>query len=233
MLEWGEGRHPIDQALTILSAASPEENWDRLADLSIGQRDARLLRVREHTLGPLLEGFAECPNCQERLEFSMRVADLLAAELDTKLPGEHTLNAADYEVRFRLPNSRDLAAVLGEVDLVNARRQLLGRCILEVRHGDDEVGWETLGEAEITALGEETAALDPLSEIQLDLDCPACQHRWSVIFDITTFFWREIRNYGRRLLREVNLLARAYGWREADILALSAYRRRQYLEMVI
>jgi hypothetical protein len=35
----------------------------------------------------------------------------------------------------------------------------------------------------------------------------------------------------RRLLREVHTLALAYGWREADILNMSARRRRFYLEM--
>ena len=36
----------------------------------------------------------------------------------------------------------------------------------------------------------------------------------------------------KRLLMDVHLLARAYGWSEAEVLALSPARRRFYLEMV-
>ena len=42
----------------------------------------------------------------------------------------------------------------------------------------------------------------------------------------------ELATQAKRLLREVHFLARAYGWREADILAMSARRRQAYLEMV-
>jgi hypothetical protein len=34
------------------------------------------------------------------------------------------------------------------------------------------------------------------------------------------------------VLREVHILASAYGWREDDILAMSPARRRIYLEML-
>ena len=44
-------------------------------------------------------------------------------------------------------------------------------------------------------------------------------------------FWAEIDAWARRILREVNILARAYGWRESDILALGAVRRQIYLTM--
>ena len=52
------------------------------------------------------------------------------------------------------------------------------------------------------------------------------------MFDIVSFFWAEIDAWARRVLREVNVLARAYGWRESDILALSPVRRQIYLSMV-
>ena len=51
-------------------------------------------------------------------------------------------------------------------------------------------------------------------------------------FDIVSFFWREIEEFAIRTLREIHALARAYGWAEDQILALSPTRRRCYLEMV-
>jgi hypothetical protein len=47
-----------------------------------------------------------------------------------------------------------------------------------------------------------------------------------------TFFWKEIAAHAKRLLREVHILAAAYKWREADILAMNPNRRQYYLEMV-
>jgi hypothetical protein len=76
------------------------------------------------------------------------------------------------------------------------------------------------------------AACDPQAEVLLDLNCPACGHGWQALFDVVAFFWAELAAQAKRLLREVHTLARAYGWREADILGMSARRRQFYLEMV-
>lgn len=64
------------------------------------------------------------------------------------------------------------------------------------------------------------------------LTCPSCNHGWHALFDIVSFFWSEIQSWASRIMREVHLLASAYGWRETDILAMSPLRRRLYLEMV-
>ena len=76
------------------------------------------------------------------------------------------------------------------------------------------------------------AECDPQAEVLIDMECPDCGHRWQMLFDIAAFLWTEIAVAAKRLLREVHTLARAYGWREADILSLSAARRQFYIEMV-
>jgi hypothetical protein len=47
-----------------------------------------------------------------------------------------------------------------------------------------------------------------------------------------SFFWNEINTWAYRMLRDVHALATAYGWREADIVAMSPWRRQVYLDMV-
>jgi hypothetical protein len=84
----------------------------------------------------------------------------------------------------------------------------------------------------LAALAAEMAARDPQAEILLDLTCPACGTPWQALFDVAAFFWAEVAAEAKRLLREVDALARAYGWREADILALSPRRRQAYLELI-
>lgn len=73
---------------------------------------------------------------------------------------------------------------------------------------------------------------DPQANVQLNVSCPACSHQWQMTFDILSFFWTEISAWAQRILREVHVLASAYGWHEADVLAMSSMRRQCYLQMV-
>lgn len=145
---------------------------------------------------------------------------------------EYTLTLGEFQLRFRLPNSKDLAAVVGYQD-VNTVRRLIGlRCVLEVSRDGVAVTGGELPPDVINQLAKQMAECDPQAEVLLNLDCPACNHNWQVIFDIVAFFWSELSAQAKRLLREVHTLARFYGWREADILAMSAIRRQFYLDLV-
>lgn len=232
--ELGLKQHPIDRALTILAVASPEMSQDELATLSLGQRDARLLSVRERTFGPRVAGLAECPKCQGKLEFFLDVSDIRMApdKNNNNTDQFQQLTADSFELRFRLPNSLDLKAIASCRDVVAAHNLLVRRCLLQTCQDGVEVPVEDLPETTIAALAAQIAEHDPQAEVELELNCPACRHRWQIIFDIASFFWNEICIQAKRLLRQVHTLARAYGWREADILAMSAARRQFYLEMV-
>ena len=229
--EVGEDQQPLDRALTLLAASCPEVTWDELAALSIGQRDARLLTLRELTSGPRLNGFAECPRCAEGLEFEVAVADLRVTAEPGAGEEAWELVTEGLALRFRLPDSRDLAAVLGCQDPAAARSLLVQRCVLQASRDGESVAVGELPAEAITGLVRRIAECDPQAEVLLDLRCPICDHGWQALFDIVAFFWAELAAQAKRLLREVHTLARAYGWREADILDMSARRRQFYLEM--
>jgi hypothetical protein len=144
----------------------------------------------------------------------------------------HEVTIEGYKVRFRLPNSVDLAQIACCRDIVAARNLLVQRCVLQASLDGVEVGVTALPEAITAALAECMSGYDPQAEVELNLTCPVCGQSWSVMFDIVSFFWTEICAQAKRLLREVHTLARVYGWREADILFLSTARRQFYLEMV-
>ena len=76
------------------------------------------------------------------------------------------------------------------------------------------------------------ADADPQAQIKLALVCPGCSYAWHALFDVAAFLWSEVHAWAKRILYEVHTLARAYGWREADILAMSARRRQIYLDLV-
>lgn len=214
--ERGSALPPVQRAVALLAAGCPDTTPEALADWSVGRRDAGLLQLRESTFGPRLTAVADCPGCGERLELAFG-ADEIRAE-----PGaaeeEIALLHDGGEVRFRLPTSRDLAAVAEERD---GRRALLRRCLLA------ETG--ELPDDLIETIEERMAEADPQARVLLDLSCPACQRRWQAPFDIDAYFWSELDAWARRTLREVHALAAAYGWSEAEILGMSAARRHLYL----
>lgn len=230
--EIGQSQHPLDRALTLLTFACPDITASELASLSIGQRDAYLLTIREMTFGSKLNGFAECPHCRERLEFDINVADIRIAEPVAPQVEEYSLAMEGLELQFRLPNSWDLAAIVGCQEVGVANSQLMQRCLVQASRDGVTVDYSELPSVAIAQLAAQMAEYDPQAEVLLDLNCPACNHSWQVLFDIVSFFWTELSVQAKRLLREVHQLARFYGWREADILSMSAMRRQFYLDMV-
>jgi hypothetical protein len=235
--ETGQGRHAIDRALAILAAAWPDRDVEELASLPVGQRDARLLTVYEDTFGPQLEGLASCPGCRSRLEFNLNAADIRLAPPEDQGEGAFGFTVEGFEVRYRLPNSFDLAAVAlqgdSSVPVESKRHLLVQRCVLQATYEGNEAAVIDLPETVLAAIVEQMAEHDPQAEVLLDLDCPDCGHKWQVLFDIVPFAWAKIAVRAQSLLNEVHVLARAYGWREADILGMSGARRRFYLDRVM
>jgi hypothetical protein len=221
-----------ERALALLCATGgTEAGPEALARLSIGARDRRLLRLRECTFGPQLMSVAMCPRCSERLEFSFDVEEITAGP-ETLEQGRFSLSVNGYEVEFRLPNSLDLLALTSGTDIHLAERFLLARCLLSARRDDAEKTIDELPAEVIEALANEMGRSDPQADVQLALSCPQCRHEWKLAFDIASFFWNELNAWAQRVLREVHALASAYGWREEEILSMSAWRRQIYLGMI-
>ena len=232
--EMGQHQHPIDRALTVLSLTCPEKSTEELVSLSVGQRDAYLLTLRELMFGPHLDSRVECPHCQESLEFSLTVNDIRFMTPGEYPPPSYELKTAGICLHFRLPDSQDLAAIATCMDLETASAQLLQRCVLQASRDDETaLSYDQLPQPVLAQLGEQMAACDPQADVFIPLTCTACEQVWKSIFDIGDFLWAELTAQARRLLQEVHSLARFYGWREADILAMSAARRQLYLDMVI
>jgi hypothetical protein len=231
--EWGRDRHPIDRAILLLRAAYPELPEHVLPALPVGERDARLMRMRAATIGDRCDAAAECPHCAAALEFSFSVGEfggddagagdrIETAPVEVKLEG--------IELLLHRPDSRDLAQIVSAADLGEARHRLLQRCVVAASQAGKALQPQDLPQDLQDRIAELIAQADPRSDIVLDVQCEACGHRWSILFDILGFFWLEIEALARRLVSDVATLAHAFGWREADIIEMSPARRRLYLE---
>jgi hypothetical protein len=228
----GEGRTTWYRAWLLLAPVFPQAAQSEITGLSIGRRNAYLFRLRELLLGPDMQAFVKCPRCRESIEFTLNARALCGIDPDVSgnPEGEAVLHGISF--RFRLPNSRDVALASASASDDEARRKLLGLTILGARTRDSRVDPSELPAEVLDALAEYISDCDPPADLRIALACPACSYQWSAPFDIVTFLWSEISTLARRLLSEVHTLARLYGWREADILSMSARRRRHYMTLV-
>lgn len=229
--ENGLGDTAWNRALTLLAAAYPDLSRDEIITLSVGERDRRLFNLREWVFGSQLASVAPCPACGDRVEWTIDVADLRLGS-PPEVDGDLSLEVEGCHVSFRLPNTSDLIAAAECREPDEARRMLLERSVYKTRVGDREIAVGELPEELIEAITRRMAETDPQSDVHLELTCPACGNRWRALFDISSFFWSEINAWAQRLLTEVHALARAYGWREAEIINLSPWRRQFYLNLV-
>jgi hypothetical protein len=229
--EKGASQPALMRALTLLAMAWPEKSEEEWGRISIGERDARLLRLRQELFGPKLEATTVCSKCGERIELTFSTHDVLAPPpLPVPKKGLR-VEVAGYQVTHRLPTSADLLEIT-KAGAANGRTELLKRCVQAARFGRTEVEPEKLPEEVINSVAEKMAKADPQAEVQIALSCPVCMHQWSMPFDILSYLWSEIEDFVQRLLLEIHALASAYGWSEGEIVEMSPRRRRLYLDMV-
>jgi hypothetical protein len=217
---WDAGliQHPVDRVLTVAGCYTDLDR-PRLAALSIGARDALLLQIRRMVSGDRLPGVCACEACGERNEF-----DLDAAALPAPRPppdGIVSVAFGERTVRARLPNSYDLAVVAGVSDEEEGARTIVRRCVLDDAAVDDDA---------MAALDRAMEEAEGIAALDIAFSCSACGTANSVPLDIGGFLWIELSERVERVIADVETLAARYGWREADILAMSDRRRSLYAE---
>lgn len=229
IIEWGHDKHPVDRAIVLLRAAAPHLSRDELVRLPLGRRDALLLKLRGGTFGDRFDFLVRCPKCATAFEFGVSMQQILLRPPDEGLGG--VIEEDGLQLRYRLPNSGDLAAVLGFPDPNVARKALLGRCMIARREGEP-VSLTTVPGHLIDAAAAAIAEQDPQSDIVFKNTCRECGHVWRSTFDVVEYFWAELDAYALRLQDDVHRIAQAYGWTEDVIIAMPVQRRKRYLELI-
>ncbi len=233
----GYGLSPSGRAMLVVETACPEYTSRHMDSFSIGERDALLAHIRARTFGPAVESVVTCPACGAMVEVAVDVRTIFpeptpitSRDETRRLPVE--IHAGGFTVQAVAPTHRDIEAIPVTATLEEGFRMLLRRCILRAENRGNPCEVDDLPQELCNLLEERMADTDPQGDVQLSIQCPACNHRWSVPFDMPAYFWSEIQLTVKELLRDIHRLASAYGWKESDILALSATRRRAYLELV-
>lgn len=232
---WDRGHTlPADAwALWLLDAALAQTQTGAPADdvrfWPVGMRDRELLRLRAAQFGARLEGLAGCPLCGASAEFEL-TADALVAAPST--PGTAQFDIDGLRVEYRPVNTDDLLAIDPTADVDSVANALFDRCVMMTGHDGATLSASSVPPAVRVAVNERLERADPQADVRLHIQCPACAHEWQAGFDIVSFLWKEVADWARRTLGDVHELASAYGWSQAEILALSPSRRQYYLGML-
>lgn len=68
--------------------------------------------------------------------------------------------------------------------------------------------------------------------LELEVNCPECSEMFQVPFDLTGFFFSQLRSGLHMLYREVHSLAFHYHWSETDILDMPREKRHMYIDIL-
>jgi hypothetical protein len=214
--ERAHGEPHLARALALVADMRPAIE---ARSLPIGDRDRLLLTILTDNFGAGIGALAECPSCGTMIEITLdagRLAETIVEDRNLAI----VLQGRDH--RLRLPSSSDIAAAAG----TRSPARTLALCCLE-----DDSAPETLSDDDVERIGHALAAAEPLLDPRIAMICPECGAEQEHGFDIAAFLWDKIEARARGLLTHIHLLARAYGWSEADILALPEARRAAYLDM--
>ncbi len=203
LYEAGMTAAPVERAALLHAAAGGA------ADAPLGEVDRRLWSWLAARFSGPFDAVATCSKCEAGMEFS------LPDGFD--IPGETTdsvqVSYGKQSFSIRMPRLADIRA--GALD----------PRVLCPEAPWDKASFRTKAEAALEAA-------DPGLRITLSLECGACGSGQQPVFDVGAFVWGHVESSAQRLVRDVAVLARAFGWSEGEIAAMSPSRRALYLREI-
>ena len=193
-------------------------------DLVAADRDRLLAAVYKRAFGDRIESTLTCSECSQPFDLDFSLNSVIASITEsgndewTRLPGGRFEAANGFS--FRLPTGRDeLDAIGGTTREVES--MLLLRCTEGQEWPEGKVAFEELLEQ-----------VAPIIDLELVATCPECRHIQKVQFDIQTYLLGALLGERRRLLADINCIARSYSWSLDEILSLSRSDRRLLVELI-
>ena len=211
----GEGAAAVQAATLLIGRCALVEDRpigpDAARSLALGDREVLLRAIYMANFGADFAARVECgAGCAEGIEFDVDVAGL--TEPAPEAGPTHSLVVAGETVACRVPTGADLERALG---LGSGAAEALAAACTGGRSVDPEL------------LSRELSRLDPNAECALGLACPSCGAPVDAVLDGLELIRTALAESGGFMM-QVDRLARAYGWTEAEILALPRSRRLRY-----
>ena len=217
-----DGWSPAEATTATLAAAlahigGEPATPDRVLDLCVDDR-RWLMQQLARELGVTAAWMAPaCETCGEHYDVRVELGRLMVKPAGEGFPFA-TVQTAAGPVRVRVPTGRDQRAVAG-LAREPARAALARRCVADDADVGDPLGVEAVERA--------VEAVSPEVTRAVETECPACGAHAEVPVD--PYLCLHAGPDG--ILEDVVTLAGAFGWSEADTLALPRARRLRYLAM--
>jgi hypothetical protein len=199
------------------------EDVESALGLPLGEVCALAGRVYAEDFGGALDALVPCRGCDAQMDVRLPVSTLrtASAERERRVPG---------------PQNRELSVrALTTCDLLAAGRtsdpagELLARCMTDA--AGEPVDPRGLGPEAVARVEEAAEQLAGAAAAVVRTSCPDCGTDALVPVDMGVLLWERVASAASALVSEVAALASAFGWREQDVLRMSAQRRRTYLRL--
>jgi len=217
---------------------------DVVRGMIIGDRNYLMTKLCQTTFGDEIEATLICPECSKKMEIDFSLSQIevkekrqgskiFTMELSSFVAFQDEEGVRHRNLEFRLPNGGDIEAIDGKSDEDEAVTELLLRCIMKVGNMKmDEKIAGSLGAPARKEIEEKMSELAPEVELDLDLECPECQHSFTVPFNIGSFFLKKFKINLQQLYTQVHFLAFNYHWSEKEIMEMTRKKRLMYVEIL-
>lgn len=209
--------------------------------LPLVDRDMLILRLRMLTFGPEIWAVAQCPHgdCGMKLDCTFDLASLKVPrchEPENDRAGTVEDRGTVVAFSFREPNGADQEAMVEaeHPSAAEAGLDLMARCLVQWG-GATEISKEMLEGLSPEALLElDRVIADNVTSFDWDirLTCAECGRPFVSSLNIQPFFWEELQYTAGDLWEDVHEIALHYHWSEAEILSLSRWKRKMYLNHI-
>jgi hypothetical protein len=221
----------------LLTLGYAQLSVDAAVNLPLPKRERLLLILRRSNFGDAMRAQSRCGACGSDNEINLSCDALLTAfpnteglESDSGPVGwSLTVLPSGVQATLQSLSAFDLAEA-SHLPATKTAHFLQEHSLKSLEKSGQVLSWEQLNLEDQNAL---TQALESLSGgIRLEVICSACGGKENRDLDLGLWIAQDVSRATRKVLQEVDTLARAYGWSESDILNLSNRRRQLYLEMV-
>jgi len=214
----------IELLSALLENESAGETKLKATDLVAADRDRLLAAVYKRAYGDRIESTLTCAQCGEPFDLFFSLERLIETvnkptpQEEWRALGDGRFETSDG-LSFRLPTGTDELALTG-LSAPEMEALLLDRCL------------EGEGIGRRRLLEELLEKVAPLLDLELIAKCAECGHVHTIHFDIQTYVLGALLAERRRLLAEINRIARSYSWSLDEILSLRRSDRRRFVELI-
>lgn len=209
----------------------PQEKAEEIVwRLTLAARVGGLAAIVAHSFDtPTLAAHLSCGSCGQEYEIDLPLPELMQLAQSAE---RETIIAADMGAEQRLSLRRPTGADQRQWRSLAfaSREQAETHILASLASSDDQV--PPSDRAALTALAQLMEERDPLSAFQVNSTCPACGGDDEQPLDLEAMLLQRLAGRRQAMIAEMHRLASRYGWSEAEILAVPAQRRSDYLRLI-